>query len=261
MQVDKARLDDGQSFEWKGKTYYRGPLVEYGTFGSSRKISLTPFPSVCPTCGDRSLRSTEGKEGEPVAWRCFYCDEVFQDEASATQHFGPRTCTVERVPACSVDIGYVRELEAQYEDAMNRVTASAWVNASAEDRAKLEAAAARLFQNYRPSDATGIRHVIDSFELWKCGDDTDGYQTSANHLAQIMARHTPSTKYYFDENGKTTQVEWAIEAPIKDTRSIMLEKALESAVSIIRREVSDGWVERNETDWTVVAAALTRSPE
>lgn len=63
MQVDKARLDDGQSFEWKGKTYYRGPLVEYGTFGSSRKISLTPFPSVCPNCGDRSLRSTEGKEG------------------------------------------------------------------------------------------------------------------------------------------------------------------------------------------------------
>lgn len=62
MQVDKARLDDGQSFEWKGKTYYRGPLVDYGAFGSYRKISLTPFPTICPTCGTRSLRSTEGKE-------------------------------------------------------------------------------------------------------------------------------------------------------------------------------------------------------
>lgn len=145
-------------------------------------------------------------------WRCFYCDGVFHDEATASEHFGPRNGTKERVPACSVDIGHFRELEAKYEDAMNRVTASAWVNGSAEDRAKLEAAASRLFQNYRPSDASGIRHVIDSFELWKCGDDTDGYQASADHLAEILNRHTPSTKYYFDENGKPTQVEWATDA-------------------------------------------------
>jgi len=49
------RLPAG-SFEWKGKTYYRGPLVE-GPFGSSRRISREPFPSICGHCNHDAVHT------------------------------------------------------------------------------------------------------------------------------------------------------------------------------------------------------------
>lgn len=53
-----------------------------------------------------------------------------------------------------------------------------------------------------------IRSVIDHFELWKCGDDADGYNTAADRLAEVIAKHTPTTKYFFDETGRPVSIEW-----------------------------------------------------
>jgi hypothetical protein len=45
-----------------------------------------------------------------VKWRCFHCDEVFTDRASAALHFGPR---IYSDPACAVDAAKLRDLELQ----------------------------------------------------------------------------------------------------------------------------------------------------
>ena len=45
-----------------------------------------------------------------VSWRCFHCDEVFTDRASAAAHFGP---SIWSDPACTVDASKLRELEAE----------------------------------------------------------------------------------------------------------------------------------------------------
>ena len=44
-------------------------------------------------------------------------------------------------------------------------------------------------------------------------------------------------------------------------RIVMLEKALESAVSILRGEIGSGWAERNEADWLIIDAALNATPQ
>ena len=50
------------------------------------------------------------EEAEPVAWRCFHCDETFADEDAAARHFGRfEDCT----PACRVGIEKFREMEAE----------------------------------------------------------------------------------------------------------------------------------------------------
>lgn len=41
-------------------------------------------------------------------WRCFHCDEVFNDHASALEHFGPSQYTA---AACQVDIAEYRRME------------------------------------------------------------------------------------------------------------------------------------------------------
>lgn len=45
---------------------------------------------------------------EPVAWRCFHCDETFADPAQAETHFGRYDSSV---PACVVDVAEYRCME------------------------------------------------------------------------------------------------------------------------------------------------------
>lgn len=79
-----------------------------------------------------------------------------------------------------------------------------------------------------------LRAVIDCFKLWECGDDADGYNVSADRLAALMANHTPTTKYYFDENGKPTQAEWEV-SPTAADHPITGQK-LRKALNILKTE-------------------------
>jgi hypothetical protein len=44
----------------------------------------------------------------PEQWRCFHCDEVFQDETEARLHFGR---SERQSPACQIDIAEYRAME------------------------------------------------------------------------------------------------------------------------------------------------------
>ncbi len=58
-----------------------------------------------------SAQPVAGAVAQPVAWRCFHCDETFTDTAAAQEHFGP---SEHDKPACQMDIGYVRWLLEQH---------------------------------------------------------------------------------------------------------------------------------------------------
>jgi hypothetical protein len=45
-------------------------------------------------------------------WRCFHCDEVFDDAPSAREHFGT---SLMHEPACQIDIAKFREMERRVE--------------------------------------------------------------------------------------------------------------------------------------------------
>lgn len=47
-------------------------------------------------------------EMEQVPWRCFHCDEVFNDREAAALHFGT---SLMHEPACQIDIAKYREME------------------------------------------------------------------------------------------------------------------------------------------------------
>lgn len=53
---------------------------------------------------------TSDMPGEPVAWRCFHCDEVFTDVAEARLHFGEYEM---QEPICLVTAERYREVERQ----------------------------------------------------------------------------------------------------------------------------------------------------
>lgn len=67
----------------------------------------------------RRLASSDGGvkgEPEPVAWRCFHCDEVFVDSEAACDHFGLDCLTT---PACQIaarDGGLVKLIREQEEE-------------------------------------------------------------------------------------------------------------------------------------------------
>lgn len=48
---------------------------------------------------------------EDARWRCFHCDEVFDNDSAAAEHFGSRETFQ---PACRIDIAAYRRLEAAY---------------------------------------------------------------------------------------------------------------------------------------------------
>jgi len=47
---------------------------------------------------------------EPVAWRCFHCDESFSTNEAAAEHFGKSAL---QNPACQINIAEYREMEAR----------------------------------------------------------------------------------------------------------------------------------------------------
>lgn len=47
-----------------------------------------------------------------MTWRCFHCDESFNDESSAALHFGTR---ISHDPACTIDVAKYREMEKRME--------------------------------------------------------------------------------------------------------------------------------------------------
>ena len=52
-------------------------------------------------------RAASGSGAEPVAWRCFHCDEVFTDEQTARDHFGPHQLDQ---AACQIPIAEYRRM-------------------------------------------------------------------------------------------------------------------------------------------------------
>lgn len=113
-------------------------LIEYGDLGRLGDANLGMSEQVAAFKELVILR-------KDTPWRCFYCDAIFHNLADAEAHFGRRDGIGEKVPACDIDTQYVRDLEAKCDDAMKRVSASAWVTGTTEDRERLETAAARLF--------------------------------------------------------------------------------------------------------------------
>ena len=91
---------------------------------------MTPFPDM-PASGMM----------EPVAWRCFHCDEVFSDEYAAREHFGEYE---NQTPACQIKgsekglLGALRESENDAADAWHAVLAES-----------TDAAKAYFSQNHR----------------------------------------------------------------------------------------------------------------
>jgi hypothetical protein len=59
-----------------------------------------------------------GEPGGPHPWRCFHCDEVFNDAGKARKHFGD---DITSEPACKIAgfegglVAYIRDLERQLE--------------------------------------------------------------------------------------------------------------------------------------------------
>jgi hypothetical protein len=68
-------------------------------------------------CGERAASAPAERpapspeQAEPVAWRCFHCDEVFVDRDAAREHFGP---TEHDRPGCQYDVAHIRWMEAQH---------------------------------------------------------------------------------------------------------------------------------------------------
>lgn len=55
--------------------------------GGVNPATIEPDGAPNDVCGSTPHASTS-PEPEPVAWRCFHCDEVFADRAAAADHFG-----------------------------------------------------------------------------------------------------------------------------------------------------------------------------
>lgn len=51
---------------------------------------------------------TAAEQAQPVAWRCFHCDEVFSTSDDAKVHFGP---TEYSTPACQINAAEYREMK------------------------------------------------------------------------------------------------------------------------------------------------------
>lgn len=119
---------------------------------------------------------------------------------------------------------------------------------------------ARIISALEPGQAgsmaanAAIRAVIDYFQLWKPGEGADDYNVAADHLAALIASHTASTKYYFDEAGKPTQVNYS-----EDTHHAMIASLtpvpLLETVPISRSALVDDGA--GEGDWQLAAFDTT----
>ena len=67
-------------------------------------------------------------------------------------------------------------------------------------------------------------------------------------------------RYASGHQAKINLVDAGRRATKAEARIAVLEKALESAVAILRGEVGSGWAERNQHDWEIIDAALTQEP-
>ena len=92
-ELEKCRADALEEAakiadDWKGARSAIGPLHDAGVHFAAAQIA-------------DAIRAIAAKEGGTVMtlaelekrneWRCFHCDEVFQDEDDARQHFGSYT--------------------------------------------------------------------------------------------------------------------------------------------------------------------------
>lgn len=57
---------------------------------------------------DEALDAIRAAIESPTVWRCFHCDEVFTDRASALEHFGASQLSD---PACKIDAAEYRRME------------------------------------------------------------------------------------------------------------------------------------------------------
>ena len=89
----------------------------------SARLIGSARPTVCPQCGESIIQERDGTDhceecgwpsdsADPTKpnWRCFHCDEVFVDQVTARDHFGPSPCAE---PACHIDASRLRSLEAE----------------------------------------------------------------------------------------------------------------------------------------------------
>lgn len=166
----------------------------------------------------------------PASWRCFHCHQVFTDYHAAQAHFGkastddpeclrelarlgPHLLAKNRLLRTALEhVQHMAEfisshhLEYSFESVSEDLT-GAMAHAGIEFPAR-SSGDEQMAEMADGSGHVAMRRVIDHFELWKCGDDADGYNVAADRLAEVLAKHTTTTRYYFDENGKPVQIEW-----------------------------------------------------
>lgn len=70
------------------------------------------FPQGMAGMTDHTDIPSAEEKVEPVAWRCFHCNEVFTDEVCAKLHFGESEI---QEPLCAVTAERYREVERQLE--------------------------------------------------------------------------------------------------------------------------------------------------
>lgn len=143
MTPEEIRFEDlKQMAAYKGpivslyvrEPYYLGSCDKCGWVGSTELCGTDSFGDdsdvYCPRCHASgadcgkvaaALSALPAGTVEPVAWRCFHCDEVFTDVAAAREHFGE---TLDDEPICQVTVERYRAVERELESYRNESDAT-----------------------------------------------------------------------------------------------------------------------------------------
>jgi hypothetical protein len=112
--LEQFDLDQSPDYR-KGYEDGRRKGFEVGHRYAAPQTQAAPAPEPIEGCkqgaGRLQAQTEPSAQGEPVAWRCFHCDEVFIDREAAQDHFG---VSLFDQPACHIDIQHVRWLEEQH---------------------------------------------------------------------------------------------------------------------------------------------------